>query len=389
MTLILTILIFALIITVLVAIHEFGHFAAAKLSGVAVDEFAIGFGPTVFSKYYRGTNYKLNIFPLGGYVQLAGENDNTNPNGFRNKRLRVKAVVLMAGIVMNLLLAVILLGIYLNNNGYRFAIPKIVEYQFSNTQFQNAYYPLIVSYIDPEGPSVGKFEVNEAIIAANGVEYGSMSEFLQIIKDNQNKEVEFTFLDIGTFEISSRSILLGSADENGSILKVGLVPYDSQSGRKTYFLKYNSVPTAGLSMTYDAFIYQFKALGGILSDAVATGDYQEVSNSVGGLPAIGNQVGQLVQFQAYEVLIPLTALFSVNLAMFNVLPFPALDGGQLLFAVIEKIRRKKFSDEFLNKVNFAGFVILMSFGLLVTLKDIIQLNWLGSIWEFIQSIFGR
>lgn len=389
MTFLLTILIFALIITILVSIHEFGHFAAAKLSGVAVHEFAIGFGPTVFSKHYKGTDYKLNLLPLGGYVQLEGETDDSKPNSFRNKRLRIKAFVLLAGIFMNLILAVILLGIYLNNNAYRFAIPKIVNYEFTNTSFQESYFPLIVTFVDPEGPSVGKFEENEVIVAANSTSFKSMSEFLQILKDNQNKDIEFQFLDFQTFEISKRNITLGSADEDGSILKVGLSPYDTQSGRETYFLKYNEVPTAGLSMTYDAFIYQFKALGGLVTNAVSTGDYDEVSNSVGGLPAIGNQVGQLVEFQAYDVLIPLTALFSVNLAMFNILPFPALDGGQLLFATIEKIRRKKFSDQFLNRVNFGGFVILMSFGLLVTLKDIVQLNWLGSLIDGVKSIFGR
>lgn len=389
MTFLLTIIIFALIITILVSIHEFGHFAAAKLSGVAVHEFAIGFGPTIYKKHYKGTDYKFNLFPLGGYVQLEGENDASLPSAFRNKGLRVKAFVLLAGIIMNLILAIFLLGIYLSNNGYRFAIPKIVNYEFSNVELQEAYYPLIVTYVDPEGPSVGKFEANEAIVFLNGIEFTSMNEFLQILKDNQNKEVEFSLIDFQTFEISKRNIMLGTADEDGSILKVGLAPYDTQSGRSTYFLKYNSVATAGVSMTYDAFLYQFKALGGLVKNAVSTGDYKEVSDSVGGLPAVGNQVGQLIEFQAYDVLIPLTALFSVNLAMFNILPFPALDGGQLVFAIIEKLRRKKFSDEFLNRVNFGGFVLLMSLGLLVTLKDIIQLNWISNIIEGIQGILGR
>jgi regulator of sigma E protease len=75
--------------------------------------------------------------------------------------------------------------------------------------------------------------------------------------------------------------------------------------------------------------------------------------------------------------------------MFNVLPFPALDGGQLLFAVIERIRRKKFSDSFLNRVNFIGFALLMGLGLLVTLKDIIQLNWITSIGDFFRTVLGR
>lgn len=278
MTLFLTIIIFAVIITILVGIHEFGHFLAAKLSGVGVDEFAIGFGPTLISKKYKGTNYKFNLFPLGGYVQLAGESDNANPNGFRNKRLRVKAIVLMAGIIMNLLLAVILLGIYLTTNNYRFAVPKIVDYQFTNAQLQSSYYPLIVSYVDPEGPSVGNFQENEALVTIAGSKFSSMSQFLDLLKQNQNREVEFGFLDINTFEVTSRDIRVGTAGEDGSILKVGFVPYDSQSGRETYFIRYSASIGSSVSMTYDAFVYQFKALAALIFNAVTTGDYQEISD---------------------------------------------------------------------------------------------------------------
>lgn len=389
MTFLLTLIILLIIIGILVFAHEFGHFITAKLAKVDVKEFAIGFGPKIFKKQYKGTHYKLNLLPIGGYVQLEGEEDSNSPRGFRNQKLRVKALVLLAGVFMNLLLSVFLLGIYLNNNGYRFAIPKIVEYQFTNTQSEQAYFPLIVSFVDPEGPSVGKFEEGEAIVGVNNFVFDSMDEFLQFLKDNQNTTAEFMFINFDNFEISKRNIPIGTENEDGSILKVGLVPYDSQSGRTTYFIKYNETLLSGVSMTYDAFIYQFKALGGLIGDALSTGDYQEVSNSVGGLPAIGNQVGQLVEFKAFEVLVPLTALFSVNLAMFNVLPFPALDGGQLLFAVIERIRRKKFSDSFLNRVNFIGFALLMGLGLLVTLKDIIQLNWITSIGDFFRSVLGR
>lgn len=389
MTLVLTIIIFALIITLLVFIHELGHFLAAKFSGVEVHEFAIGFGPTLFLREYKGTVYKINALPLGGYVQLEGENDNSIPNSFRNKGLKVKAIVLMAGIFMNLVLAIILLGIYLGNNSYRFAIPKIVDYQFSNVQSQRELFPLFITFVDQEGPSKDYLKEGEILVGANGINFKSTQEFLQILKDNQNSIIPFEFIDFATFNTSIRDIPIGTADENGAILKAGLSPYDTQTGRPTYFLKYNEIITAGFSMTVDAFFYQFRALGALVGDAVTTGDYQEISNSVGGLPAIGNQVGQLVEFRAFDVLIPLTALFSVNLAMFNILPFPALDGGQLLFAFIERVRRKKFSDEFLNKVNFAGFAFLMGLGLLVTLKDIIQLNWLGTIWDGIRGVLGR
>src|SRR5260221_13647235 len=129
----LTVFFLILIVGVLVFVHELGHFLAAKLSGVTVNEFAIGFGPKLFSKTLKGTKYAINLLPLGGYVQLEGENEDIGPNSFKNKRFRVKAFVLLAGVFMNLLLAVILLGFYLNSNGYRFAVPKLVEFTFSGT----------------------------------------------------------------------------------------------------------------------------------------------------------------------------------------------------------------------------------------------------------------
>lgn len=389
MTFLLTIVIFAAIITLLVFIHELGHFMAAKISGVKVDEFGIGFGPTLIKKSYRGTLYKINLLPLGGYVQLEGESSQELQGGLRSKRLRIKAFVLMAGIVMNLILAIILLGIYLSNNGFRFAIPNLVDHSFSNVSTQEVLFPLIVTEVAPNGASNGILQERDVIVKLNNSAFNSTKDFLDKLKELQGEKVSLSLMNFDTFEITQKEIVLPLADDKGSILNIGIVAYDSQSNRSTYFLKYNQNIFAGMSMTYDVFVYQFKALGSIIGNALSSGNYQEVSNSVGGLPSIGNQVGQLVEFQEFDILIPLTALFSVNLAMFNILPFPALDGGQLLFAIIEKARRKKFSDDFLNKINFFGFVFLMTLGLLVTFKDIIQLKWIESILKFVGSIFGR
>lgn len=385
MDLIITTVILLLIVGILVFVHELGHFLAAKMTGVPVEEFAIGFGKTLYEKSYRGTNYKLNLLPLGGYVQLEGENGGV----FRDKRFRAKAFVLMAGIIMNIILAIILLSIYLATNAYKTAVPNFVDHSFSNTQIQESVYPLVVNNIDPEGPSVGKFEAGEIIVKINNESFTSFSDFFEKLEKHQSKEVDFSFFNLDTFEITSRSIVVPEKSAEGTILKVGLAPYDSQSGKPTYFVKYNENILSGASMTYDFFVYQFKALAKIVGNAFSSGDYTEVSNSVGGLPSIGNQIGQAVSFNAYSVLIPLTALFSINLAMINILPFPALDGGQLLIAFLERITRKKVPDSILNRINFAGFVFLMGLGLLITLKDVIQLNWIGSIGDLLRGVLGR
>lgn len=385
MELIITIFVLLLIVGILVFVHELGHFLAAKISGVPVEEFAIGFGKTIFQKKYKGTEYKINLLPLGGYVQLEGEDGGV----FRNKSFRVKAFVLLAGIMMNIVLAIILLTFYLSTNSYRTAVPSFVDHTFTNTQMQESLFPLVVNSVDPEGPSVGKFFDGDVIVKVNNEKFSSFDDFLSKLEKYQTQEIPFSFLDLESFDITERSIEVPQKNEDGTFLKVAMYPYDSQSGRPTYFIKYNENIVAGASMTYDFFVYQFKALGSILGNAFSTGDYTEVSNSVGGLPSIGNQIGQAVSFNAYEILIPLTALFSINLAMINILPFPALDGGQLFIAFLERITRRRVPDSILNKINFFGFVFLMGLGLLITFKDIIQLNWIGSIGDLLRGIVGR
>ena len=227
------------------------------------------------------------------------------------------------------------------------------------------------------------------IVSIDGQKFQSVDEFSADLKNNQNKEVDFGFFNFDTFETIYKKVKVGSADESGAILKISYTPYDVQYHQPIFFIKYNNTPAAGVSMTYDFFLYQFKALGSLIKNAVQTGNYTKVSQNVGGLPAVGDEINQVVKYQAYQVLIPLTALFSMNLAMLNVLPFPALDGGQLLFASIERSRRKRFKDEFLERVNFIGFVILMGFGLFITLKDVVQLNWLESIINSIRMALGR
>jgi len=120
-----------------------------------------------------------------------------------------------------------------------------------------------------------------------------------------------------------------------------------------------------------------------------SGNYSELSKSVGGLPQITDQINLAVQYNALGYLIPLTAFLSISLAFFNILPFPALDGGQLVIAAIESIRRKKIPDDILNKINTAGFLFLVALAVVINLKDIVQLGWLNQLLEGFRSILGR
>ncbi len=391
MDILLTIFFFILIIGVLVLVHELGHFIAAKLGGVDVKEFAIGFGKTLYSKNFNGTKYCINVFPLGGYVNLEGETDTTTgPNSFRNKKFRIKLFVLVAGVAMNILFASLLFSVYLASNGYKFSIfPKLSDYSFSGTESQNAYFPLKVVEVDKQGVSAGILNPGDIIVSINSNDFSSFSEFRGILKDNLNKTVTLGLLDLDSYSVSTIDIPLKEESENGGILNVTFSSDNVSIDRAIYFLKYPQNIFSGISLTYDSIFYQINALGRIISDSVSSGDFQELSNTVGGLPAVTNQIGQIVQFKVWEILIPLTALISVSLAVVNILPFPALDGGQILVFGIEKLLGKKIPDKILGRINLIGFGLLIFLAIIINIKDVIQLDWIGGLINFIKNIFGR
>ncbi len=472
MTFLISVFLFILILGVLVFIHELGHFLAAKISKIPVKEFAIGFGPILFSKKIRETQYRIRALPLGGFVSLEGEHDaDENPMGFRNRSFPIKFFVLIAGIVMNFIGAIILLAIFLGTNNNVFIVPKLTNFEFSNVENQYEFFPIQVFNLE-EDRGWDNLNEDEIIVEIDGVKIDSIGTFQNLVDQNRGSTINVTTLNIETLDltekeigiggfvednilpievinvsetsrsngilfegeriigindnffndsgdfldtlnevagttaifsfidesntITEREIEVGEPDENGSILEVVFI-YDegleyaplSVSDRETFFIKYNSNIFAPISITYDVSIYQLKAIGSLLAESFETGDFEEVSQSVGGPIAVGNVVGEVVRFELFETLIPLTAFISLSLAIFNVLPIPALDGGQIALAAIEAIRRKNIPDEIVNKINFAGFAFLIFLSILIFAKDIIQFEVISGILDQVRNVLGR
>lgn len=470
MNFLLTLFFLILILGFLVLIHELGHFLAAKAVGVHVHEFAIGFGNPIFSKTYKGTRYKINTIPLGGYVQLEGEREDTGPGSFRRKPLPAKALVLLAGVGMNFIFACIFLTIFLLATGSKFILPNYSNYNFSNVSSQNSYFPISVVEVDQDR-SWDQSLTDKTIVGINNQKIESFEDFQNKIYRNLNQDTEFEVLDLDTFKttketynvnfltkqgyfpinieevvsdemknylksgdviigidskhftsfedftaiidnyqnsevnfqmlnsdgtIENRLVKLGQRNAEGQLLYARLsyglglgVSYDTATNKESYFLSYNKNLLSGTSLTYDLSIYQLKVLASLIGDAFKTGDYEQVSNAVGGVPRLGEEVGQVVNFQAFTFLIPLTALVSIALATANILPFPALDGGQLTIAIIESVTRRRILDKILNLINMTGFTILIAFSIFVTIKDVVQLGWIDSVGDFVRTIVGR
>lgn len=456
-----------IIIGFLIFIHELGHFLSARLSGVKVNEFSIGFGKSLLEWSGKETKYKLCLIPLGGYVQLEGEQSNTGPESFRSKPYISKLFILSAGVLMNFLVAIILFSISLAITDYKFVMPKFGDFNFTNVDKIIKAYPVTFFDISPNSSISDYIDDTEvSIISIKGYRFENFEDFQKVFNENLGREVEVETFDFDTFDINKKSLILSknndidassvyivSIDQASPVkdlLKIGdqiisvngVIPtspedfnklieqnqgnevelkvlrnkeevvikfipslqevinlnnkevkvylrvllaqyehgfgigYDSQNNRPTYFIQYKPSVLSGLFMSYDLTRYQFVALFNIFSNARQTGDFTEVSNSFGGVAQVGDQVGQVIELQAFIFLIPLAGLISLALATFNILPFPALDGGQIVVVTIESLIRKPIPDKVLSIINTGGFILLIVFGILVTVKDVVQLGWL-------------
>src|SRR5690606_30215067 len=305
--LLLTIISTLILIIVLVTVHEFGHFIAAKLFGVEVKEFAIGFGKRIFQRNYKGTLYAIRMIPLGGFVEIEGEIKSASPNSFRNRPAYQKCIILAAGVVMNILLSLVLLTIFLYSNNFQFTSPALTDYTFNNTDIQVKAYPLLITSVDPEGNSAGQLVENETIIGVEGVRFSSYPEFQSIIKEKQGEVVTFEFFDFDTFDVVTRDIQLGFEDEKGAILNVTLNQVNQVAANVSYpayYLKYPQNLSAGVSLTTDLVLYVPKAVFSLIGNAFQTGDFNELGNSLGGPLQIANQSNEIIQLGLIEAFIP-------------------------------------------------------------------------------------
>lgn len=375
MSAIITIVALLLLISILVFVHELGHFLAAKLQGIPVKEFAIGFGRKLFSFERGETTYALRIFPLGGFVQLEGE----ETGEFRNRPAYQKLIVMLAGVFMNIIFAMLLLGLYLPKLEYIFSLPAIVEFDFTNVDIQEKAFPLTAVEILDYSAAKGDIEVGETIIGVNGTRFNSFNEFKELLDKNQGTDAEFELIDLSTLETSTKEVTIGIPAEDKGTLGVVFDGGFAEVGQAGYFIKYKPTFLSGVSLTYDIARFQLKAIGSLLSTSFQSGDFTEVGENVGGLPAISSQVSQVVSLGDLSFLIPLAAIISISLAIFNILPLPALDGGQSLIVVIETIFRRKVPDHIISKINLAGFVFLISLALLINVKDLFQFGWIEGI----------
>lgn len=361
-----TIVIFIIILAVLILVHEFGHFLVAKFFGIRVDEFGVGYPPRAATFFeWRKTKFTLNWLPFGGFVKIFGENGEVAEAGsddagksFVNKPRPVQAAVLVAGVVFNIVFAWILISV-----GFMSGLPTSTTAGLGEVENPK----LVITTVMPGSPAdnsgLGSGDTITAV-SAQGVSVSDLNQdsVSQFIADNGDKEIKISYTR-GEFVgeanivpvdglIEDRKAIGISMDMIGILrLPIHLAFYE---GAKTT-IEVTKLVAVGLA----TFVY----------DAVrGNSDFSQVTGPVGIVGLVGN-ASQL----GFIYLLSFTAFISINLAVINVIPFPALDGGRLLFVLIESIKRSPISPKFANTINAVGFFLLIGLMIIVTIQDVIRL----------------
>ena len=365
-----SILIFFIVLFVLILVHEFGHFIAAKKFGIRVDEFGIGFPPKAVGKKFGETEYTLNWLPIGGFVRIFGENPNeeslTGPDSARSfvhKPKWQQAVVLVAGVTFNVLFAWLLFV-----GAFMIGMPTAID----ESEMEKVSDPkLLILQVIPDSPAEeaglkGSDQIlglrNEAGEEIIGLTPESVSTFI-----SEHGEQKLTF----TVE---------RAQEDYEIVLVpetGVIEEDPERAAAGFTMSLAGILVLpphealiqGTKTTYDMLLTTAQGIGGFFYQAFTfQADLSQVAGPVGIVGLVGD-----ASALGFAYLVTFTAFISLNLAVINMLPFPALDGGRLLFVVIEKIKGSPIRPQIANTVNLVGFVILILLMVVVTYSDIMKL----------------
>ena len=330
MTIIYAIIIFC----VLIFVHEFGHFIAAKACGVKVNEFAIGMGPAFFKRQKGETQYSLRLFPIGGFCAMEGEDeDSEDERAFNNKPAWQRACVLAAGPLMNVVTAMLLLIIIATWSG-----------QPTTTVNQ---------VLDDSPAYEAGIQEGDTILSVDDKEIEEWNDLLTAVGQTSADTVSMKILRDGkTMTIESRVEYDKEVQRN----KVGIAPAVTHNVIKG--------TVAGVKNTGSMTVMMYDILKKLVTGEVSV---KELSGPVGIVYAVNDSAKAGVIYVIY-----LSALLSLNLAVMNLLPLPALDGGRLLFLVIRKITGRHMTDEMEGKVHFVGIMLLLLLMVYVTWNDIVR-----------------
>ncbi|MFA6296162.1 MAG: RIP metalloprotease RseP [Patescibacteria group bacterium] len=384
-----TLITFIIILGLLIFVHELGHFVAAKKAGIKVDEFGFGYPPRIIGTYkdpktkkfvlvlpkrgkgkkqlaavagqeseenFPATVYSLNWLPLGGFCKMKGENGDgkSDPDSFSAKKAWQRIIVLIAGVAMNFVLAALVLMI-----GFKVGLPTAIDSQNKSYAKDQKVQIMSIS-TDSPAEKVG-LKIGDQVVSINNKKLENVTQVQKAIDKNKGKEIDLKIkrynenLDI---KIEPRK----NPPENQGALGVGLV----ETGIVSY--PWLTSIWKGITATFSLTIALIVGFYDIIKNLFVG---NKIGADVAGPIGIAVMTGQVTKM-GFSYVLQFVALLSINLAIINALPIPAIDGGRILFIIIEKIRRKPISMKVENIIHTTGFALLILLMVVVTFRDVFK-----------------
>ncbi|MBI2096077.1 MAG: site-2 protease family protein [Candidatus Taylorbacteria bacterium] len=363
-----SVIIFLIVLTALVFVHEMGHFLVAKRAGIRVDEFGLGFPPRLWSFRRGETTYSLNLVPFGGFVKIFGENPDDQARfgpdagrSFINKNRGVQAAVLVAGVAANIVFAWLLISV-----GFMSGLPSSVG-EISGAPVENPALVIINVLSDSPAALAGLkpgFIMSALSAPGEKVQNPTVEEAQKFIASHGSKEILVHYRTPGSDSIEVKSVTPRGGiipDKPAIGISMDMVGTVKLPAPKALFE--GAKLTAGLTVAVTEGLYSF-----IYGALTGTADFSQVTGPVG----IAKVAGEAKAF-GLIYLLSFTAFISINLAVINLIPFPALDGGRLLFVGIEAIKRTPINPKVATALNSVGFALLIILMILVTYQDVVRL----------------
>lgn len=329
-----------LVFLLLIIIHEFGHFIAAKLLGVRVNEFAVGFGPKLFSHQGKETKYSVNLIPFGGYCAMEGEDESSeDEKAFCNKKAWKRFLIVVMGATFNLLLGLIIVAITLAP-AKAFTTTTVAQFNENAVSEQTGLM------------------VDDRILEVDGRKIFATYDLSYAFTNVKDGKIDITVERNGEKKLLKDVTFKTAEEQDITFLTVDFKVYGEKKTVGSYIKQ-----TFKMSISYCAVVWRslIDMIGGKFGISA-------VSGPVGVTVAIADAA----KMNLMNVL-PIMALITINLGLFNLLPIPALDGGRLLFILIEMIIRKPVPQKYESVIHTVGFVVLIAFMILVAAKDILSL----------------
>ena len=395
-----TVIVFLAILSLLVLIHEWGHYFVARKFGVKVEEFGFGFPPRAWGKKIGETIYSINWLPIGGFVKLFGEDEagggrikidraplrSDSPRGLRPRSRNFasegqaffaktawqRAAIIVAGVAMNTVLAAVIFYAYLGLSGFRAELPLLSDYKFFGVN-QTNMDEVVISAISPNSPAQKQgLKPLTKVIAVNGEEIDNTQELINIINSNKGKVVEIEWSSLQTNEVYKTKVTPRvSPPKDEGALGVALISVS------TAVLEYQTPVQkvfSGMVHPINLMAYNLDVMGNLIKVSIEKKTTEPLSQGVSGPVGIASLTGTILEIPNFKEkvmqLLNLAGILSISLAFFNILPIPALDGGRLFFILIEAVSGRKVNQKIEALAHTVGMIVLLGLMVLITFKDV-------------------